>query len=420
MILGPLRVLGDQGCIEVSSAKERLTLAMLVVHANEVVSADRLIEVLWSGEPPATAANTVQTYISRLRRALEPGRAARAKNGVICTRGQGYTLAIEPDAVDAVRFERLVQVGGNALPGDPERAADLLRQGLALWRDEPLAEFGFELFAQAEIVRLTELRLAALENRVEADLALGRHAALCGELSQAVLEQPLRERLWSQLIRALYRCGRQADALATYARLRQQLAELLGIDPSPELARLHEAVLAQRPDLEWQQPQPQPVRGPSGPAALPTPEELLPQARAALAAYDWQRAFDLLSRADRSGPLSAEDLDDLGEATYWLGHDREAQSTWQRAYYAYLEAGAPRRAARIAFLLTLYFLAHQQFAVAGGWFQNTKRLLEDEPDCAEQGYLCWGAMTMALLEDDREKCLAAARSTYEVGIRHGV
>ncbi|MGQ0774902.1 MAG: BTAD domain-containing putative transcriptional regulator [Pseudonocardiales bacterium] len=419
-ILGPLQVLVGQRCIDVSSAKERLTLAMLVLHANEVVSADRLVEVLWGSEPPATAANTVQTYISRLRRALEPGRTARAKDGLIRTHGQGYTLAIEPDAVDAVRFERLVHAGRHALPGDPERAADLLRQGLALWRGEPLAEFGFELFAQAEIVRLTELRITALENRVEADLALGRHAVLCGELSQAVLEQPLRERLWAQLIRALYRCGRQADALAAYARLRGQLAELLGIDPSPELTRLHEAVLAQRPDLDWQPPQPPPVRGPSGPAKMPTAEELLPQAHAALAAYDWQCAFELLSRADRAGPLSAEDLDGLAEATFWLGQDREAQSTWQRAHHAYLAAGAPRRAARVAFLLTLYSLAHQQFAVASGWFQNTKRLLEAEPDCAEQGYLFWGAMTMALLEDDQEKCLAAARSTYEVGIRHGV
>ncbi|MGH3898127.1 MAG: BTAD domain-containing putative transcriptional regulator [Pseudonocardiaceae bacterium] len=420
-ILGPMQVLADQRCIDVSSAKERLTLAMLVVHANELVSADRLVEVLWGGEPPATAANTLQTYISRLRRALEPGRTARAKDGLICTRGQNYTLVIEPDAVDAVRFERLVRAGRDALPGDPERAADMLRQGLALWRGEPLAEFGFELFAQAEIAWLTELRLTALEDCTEADLALGRHAALCGELSQAVLEQPLRERLWSQLIRALYRCGRQADALAAYARLREQLAELLGIDPSPELVRLHEAVLAQRPDLDWQPAQLQPVRGPSsGPAVMPTPEELLPQAHAALTAYDWQCAFDLLSRAERAGPLSAEDLDGLAEATYWLGHDREAQSVWQRAHYAHLQAGAPRQAARVAFLLTLYSLAHQQFAVAGGWFQRTQRLLEAEPDCVEQGYLFWGAVTMALLADDQEKCLAAARSTYEVGVRHGV
>ncbi|HKR51051.1 MAG TPA: AfsR/SARP family transcriptional regulator [Pseudonocardiaceae bacterium] len=323
VILGSLQVLVDQRRIDVSSAKERLTLAMLVVHANEMVSVDRLIEVLWGGEPPASAANTLQTYIFRLRRVLEPGRTGWAKDGLICTRGQSYMLATEPDAIDAVRFERLVHAGRDALPDNPERAADLLRQGLALWRGDPLPEFSFELFAQAEIARLTKLRIAALEDRFEADLALGRHAALCGELSQAVLEQPLRERLWSQLIRALYRCRRQADALAAYARLREQLAELLSIDPSPELVRLHEAVLAQRPELDWQPPQPQLVRVPSGTAAMPTPEGLLPAAHAALAAYDWQRAFDLLSRADRAGPLSAEDLDGLAAAAFWSGTARK-------------------------------------------------------------------------------------------------
>ncbi|MGH3973893.1 MAG: BTAD domain-containing putative transcriptional regulator [Pseudonocardiaceae bacterium] len=419
-ILGPLEALDQHRRIDVSRAKERLLLAVFVVHANEVVSTDRLIEMLWGAKSPVTAANTLQTYVSHLRRALEPGRVSRARDGVLRTRGQGYELAVAPESIDAVRFERLARDGRDALASDPEQAAEILRAALTLWRGAPLAEFGFELFAQAEIARLTELRAAVFDDRVEADLVLGRHAALCGELGQAVTEHPLRERLWSQLIRALYRCGRQADALATYARLRDQHAEQLGIDPSPELVRLHEALLAQRPDLDWPPAQPQLVRGPSGPAVLPTAEELLPRAHAALAAYDWQGAYDVLSRADRAGSLSAEDLDGLAEATYWLGRDREAQATWQRAHHAYLEAGAPRRAAKVAFLLTLYSLAHQQFAVAGGWFQNTKRLLEAEPDCVEQGYLFWGAMTMALLEDDHEKCLAAARSTYEVGIRHGV
>jgi DNA-binding SARP family transcriptional activator len=419
-ILGPLDVLDQHRRIEVCAAKERLLLAALIVHANEVISVDRLIEILWGAEPPATAPNTLQTYVSHLRRALEPNRTLRARDGVLRTRGQGYVLAVPPEAVDAVRFERLARAGRDALSSDPVLAAETLRAGLALWRGEPLVEFGFELFAQAEIARLTELRTAALEDRVEADLAMGQHAALCGELSQAVVEQPLRERLWSQLIRALYRCGRQADALEAYVRLREQLAEQLGIDPSPELVRLHQAVLAQCPDLDWRPMQPQPVRGPSSPAVTATTEKLLPQAHTALAAYDWQRAYELLSRADRARPLSAEDLDNLAEAAYWSAHDREAQSTWQRAHRAYLQIGNPCRAARVAFLLTLCSLAHQQFAVARSWFQRTQRLLEAKPDCAEHGYLCWGAMTMALLAGDWKKCLAAARSVYEVGVRHGV
>lgn len=224
----------------------------------------------------ATAANTLQIHISHLRPVLESDRAPRARDGVLRTHGQGYVLQATPESIDAVRFKRLARDGHDALLRDPKQAADTLRAALALWRGEPLAEFGFELFAQAEIARLTELRVAVLEDCVEAELGLGRHAALCIELTWAVTERPLREWLWSQLIRALYRCGWQAEALGAYARLREQLAELLGIDPSPELVRLHEAVLVQRRDLDWRPPQPQPVRRTSAPAVMPTAEQLLP------------------------------------------------------------------------------------------------------------------------------------------------
>ncbi|HWR48916.1 MAG TPA: AfsR/SARP family transcriptional regulator, partial [Pseudonocardiaceae bacterium] len=419
-VLGSLEVRDQHRQIEVSSAKERLLLAVLVVHANEVISADRLIEVLWGTTPPAMAGNTLQTHVSHLRRVLEPDRAPRARDGVLHTRGQGYALAVAPEAVDAVRFERLAREGHDVLPSDPRQAAETLRAALALWRGEPLAEFGFELFAQAEIARLTELRAAVVEDRVEADLVLGRHAALCGELSREVTEQPLRERLWSQLIRALYRCGRQAEALGAYARLREQLREQLGIDPSPELVRLHEAVLAQRPDLDWRPLQPQPAWETSVPVAIPAPEERLPAARTALAAHDWQRAYELLSAADRAAPLSAEDLDGLAEAAYWSGRYREALPARQRAHHAYLQAGDHRRAAVAAVILTIQYMAFRQVAVASGWFQRSQRLLEGESECAEHGYLSWGATLVALMMDDHEKCLAAARSTYEMGVRHCV
>ncbi|MEO7195855.1 MAG: AfsR/SARP family transcriptional regulator [Pseudonocardiaceae bacterium] len=419
-ILGPLEVLDQHRRVEVSSAKERLLLAVLVVHANKVVSADRLAEVLWGAEPPATAANTVQTYVSHLRRALEPDRVPRAKDGMLRTCGQGYALIVDPEAVDAVRFERLARDGHGALPADPVRAADTLRGALALWRGEPLAEFSVELFAQAEIVRLTELRAAAVEDRMEADLALGRHAALCGELSQAVLELPLRERLWSQLIRALYRCGRQGEALGAYARLRAQLAEQLGIDPSPELVRLQEAVLAQRPDLDWRAPQPQRAIETSTQAVISAPEEGLPAARAALAGHDWARAHELLSAADRAAPLVAEDLDGLAEAAFWLGRYQEAMPAWQRAHHAFLQAGEHRQAARGAVVLWLCHACRRQFAVASGWFQRAQRLLEHEPDCPEHGYLSWATGYLAWGNGDHETALAAARSTYQAGVRHGI
>ncbi|MGH3823525.1 MAG: BTAD domain-containing putative transcriptional regulator [Pseudonocardiaceae bacterium] len=418
-ILGPLEVRDQHRRIEVPSAKERRLLAVLVVYANEVVSTDRLIEALWGATPPATAANTLQTYVSHLRRALEPDRSLRAKGGVLRTYGRGYELVVAPEAVDAARFERLVRDGRHALVSDPEQAAESLRAALGLWRGEPLAEFGSELFAQAEIARLTELRAGAVEDRVEADLALGRHAALCSELSRAVVQQPLRERLWSQLIRALYRCGRQADALAAYARLRKQLAEQLGIEPSSELVRLHEAVLAQCPGLDWPS-SPQLSGGPSVLEEPPAAGELLPAARTALAAQDWRCAFGLLSRADQAAPLNAEDLEGLAEAACWLGRYREGLAARQRAHQAHLRAGDPRRAAFDAAILAMHYAAFRQFAVANGWFQRAQRLLEAEPDCAEHGYLSLANTFVTLGMGDHERCLVAARSTYDLGVRHGV
>lgn len=418
-ILGPLEVRDQDRRIEVSGAKERRLLAVLVVHANEVVSTDRLIEALWGATPPATGANTLQTYVSHLRRVLEPDRSSRVRDGVLRTYRCGYKLMVEPEAVDAARFERLVRDGRHALSSDPERAAESLGIALGLWRGEPLAEFGCELFAQAEIARLTELRALAVEDRVEADLVLGRHAALCAELSRAVIQQPLRERLWSQLIRALYRCGRQTDALAAYARLRKQLAEQLGIDPSREMVRLHEAVLAQRPELDWAPPLQPPV-APSVPEERLAAKELLPAARAALAAQDWRCAFGLLSRVDHVAPLSAEDLTSLADAAWWLGRYRDGLAARQRAYHASLKAGDPRRAAFDAAILTMQYAAFRQFAVANGWFQCARRLLEAEPECAEHGILSLATAFVALGVGDHERCLVAARSTYDLGVRHGV
>ena len=201
--------------VDLPTGKARLLLAALVVHANQVVSTDRLFEFLWHGQPPDSAANTLQTYVSHLRRSLEPGRRPRQPSRLVITREPGYLLAVDQDEIDAVQFERLVGQARPVLGSAPERAAALLHAAESLWRGEPLADFSFEPFAQAEITQLTELRLTALEDRIDAELALGRHAALCGELARLVGEHPLRERLSGQLMVALYRCGRQAEALGT-------------------------------------------------------------------------------------------------------------------------------------------------------------------------------------------------------------
>jgi predicted ATPase/DNA-binding SARP family transcriptional activator len=246
-ILGPLTVADGERPIAVPGAKPRTLLVLLVLHAGRVVPADRLVDGLWGEHLPADPANALQALVSRLRRALDPS----GQLGLLRSHPPGYLLAADPEQVDAVRFERLAAEGHAALAtGRPDAAAALLAEGLALWRGPALADVAHEPFAEGEVARLSELRLAAVEDRVEADLALGRHAAVVGELEALVAEHPLRERLRGQLMRALYRSGRQAEALEAYRRTRRLLGEELGLDPSPELRRLEAAVLAQDAGLE--------------------------------------------------------------------------------------------------------------------------------------------------------------------------
>ncbi|MGI8808499.1 MAG: AfsR/SARP family transcriptional regulator [Acidimicrobiales bacterium] len=270
-ILGVLEVFDAGRPVEIGAAKERALLAELLLHANQIVSRERLVEVVWGDTPPASAAATLNTYVAHLRTALEPGRAPRGRPGLLLTRDPGYLLAVDPERVDALRFERLAGEGRRALAaGDAETAAAILRQALGLWRGEALADFVYEPFAQAEATRLGELRLATLEQRVDADLSLGRHHDLVSELRRLVDEHPLRERLWGQLMLALYRCGRQSEALRAYGELGKTLAEELGIDPSPALHRLEDDILHQRPDLEVAA-SPDPT-GPRG--SIPVPSNL--------------------------------------------------------------------------------------------------------------------------------------------------
>ncbi|HXV56438.1 MAG TPA: BTAD domain-containing putative transcriptional regulator [Gaiellaceae bacterium] len=225
--------------------RRRALLVHLLVNANEVVPDERLLEDLWAGEPPASGLTALRVRVSQLRKALEEGEP------VILTRPPGYVLHVAPDAVDALRFERLLADGRKALAaGRAEPAAAALRDALALWRGPALADVAYEPWAQAEIARLEELRRAALEERIEADLALGRHAELVPELERLVAEAPLRERLRGQLMLSLYRSGRQADALAAYRAARAALVEELGLDPGRALQELEAAILRQDLSLE--------------------------------------------------------------------------------------------------------------------------------------------------------------------------
>ncbi len=240
-LLGPIEAERDGAPVALGGPKPRTLLAVLALEPGRVVSVDRLVEALWPGEPPETAAHAVQVYVSQLRKALGPA---------IATRAPGYELELAPEHVDVHRFARLTQDGRAALEGgDPVSAEGALREALALWRGPALADFFYEPFAQTEIARLEELRTVTLEERIEADLALGRHAELVSELEALVSAQPLRERPRAQLMLALYRSGRQADALAAYRTARETLVEELGIDPGPELRELEAAILRQDESL---------------------------------------------------------------------------------------------------------------------------------------------------------------------------
>jgi WD40 repeat protein/DNA-binding SARP family transcriptional activator len=252
-ILGPLEVVDEeQRRVRLPGPKTRALLAELLINANQVVSVDRLVEAVWGEDAPDTAAKTLQTYVLQLRKAVEPGRAPGTTGEILLTREAGYLLAVRPEQVDALRFQCLVEEGREALSAsEPDRAAAVLAEALGLWRGPALADVAGESFALPEAVRLEELRLAALEDRIEADLAVGRREVV-GELEHLVARHPLRERLWGQLMLALYRSGRQADALRVFQRARAVLIEELGIEPGPELRRLEAAVLAQDPALDFQ------------------------------------------------------------------------------------------------------------------------------------------------------------------------
>src|SRR6516164_8495252 len=241
-ILGPFH-LEDRGRrITIGGVRQRAVLAELVLHANEVVPSDQLLVELWGEDSPQSAANALQAAISRLRRILPAGR--------LITTGPGYMLRVFPAEVDVAQFEQLLFEGRDALAaGAAAEAVQLLDQAMTLWRGPPLADFRYEPFAQTEIARLEELQLTCLEERNEARLALGLASALTAELGRMVAEHPLRERLRGQLMLALYRSGRQTEALDTYREFRNSLQEELGLEPSAALRELEAAILRQDPVL---------------------------------------------------------------------------------------------------------------------------------------------------------------------------
>lgn len=380
----------EDGLIPLGTPQQRALLALLLLDANQVVSRDRLIDELWGEHPPETAAKLVHVYVSRLRKALEPERAGGAGD-VLVTQAPGYLLRVAPDQLDLHRFERLVEEGQRALScGMPSEAAERFRAALAVWRGPPLADFAFEPFAEAEIGRLEELRLAALEGRIEADLGLGR-TDLVGELEALIARNPLREHLRGQLMLALYRSGRQSEALEAYRETRTTLVEEVGIEPGPALQHLEQAILNQDPALDLStgppsrlaiapaaQERPTPMEAEVPVASAPDPfvgrrEEL----SALLGGLDDALAGrgSLFLIGGEAGIGKSRLLDELSQSA----RERGARVLWGRCWEA---GGAPA-----------YW----------PWVQSLRAYLQDrDPDRLHDGLRAVGAELATILPDLRE------------------
>jgi len=283
-VLGPVEVAADERRLTLGSASQRLILAVLLAARGEVVSADRLIDAVWGERPPASARKSLHSHVSRLRRVLATRSgpdlaAATERTGAVATAPTGYHADLRGHELDAERFESLIGGARRQLAGDPQQAVDQLDDALALWRGPAFGEYASHPEVRAEAVRLTELRSSAAADRVEARLALGEHREVVAELQATVAAEPLAERAHGLLMLALYRGGRQADALAVYRDLQRRLAEEVGVDPSPEVAKLHQRILRQDAELVARPPRTLPrtpaphvtnVRGPAAGAVAGT------------------------------------------------------------------------------------------------------------------------------------------------------
>ncbi|MDX6720372.1 MAG: hypothetical protein QOJ63_2626, partial [Solirubrobacteraceae bacterium] len=287
-ILGPLEVVEEDRTLDLGARKQQALLGVLALRPREVVSTARLIDDLWGESPPASAAKAIQGYVSGLRKAIG--------GSAIVTKAGGYLVVVDPDALDAERFDHLVAAGRERLVRDPAQAASKLREALALWRGDPLEGLRLEANARIEVQRLAERKLTALELRIEADLARGCHAELVGELQELAALHPYREGLAAHLMLALYRSGRQAEALSAYRRTRQLLAAELGLEPGESLRQLERQVLAQAPELDLAAPE----------ARAGAPAQQAPPAPAPPAAQHARRLVTVL--AARAAAADAEAL----------------------------------------------------------------------------------------------------------------
>jgi DNA-binding SARP family transcriptional activator/tetratricopeptide (TPR) repeat protein len=291
-ILGPLEVCDEAQVLPLGGAKQRALLAILLLHANEVISVERLLEDLWGERQPTSGSKALHVYVSQLRKLVGDDR--------VLTRAPGYALRLDPDELDLTRFQRLRE---KAQTAEPHEAGTILREAISLWRGAPLADFAYESFAQADIARLEELRTSVLEQRIDVDLELGRHAELIGELETLVNDHPLREHLRAQLMLALYRSGRQAEALAVFQAGRRALVDELGIEPGRSLRELEQAILRQDAELDLDERPPLVSEPPPSPRPQPR-EPVAREARKTVTAVSVRVAMS----SEREGHLDPETL----------------------------------------------------------------------------------------------------------------
>ena len=403
-LLGPMEALDRGTPLALGGLKQRALLARLLVTANRTVSVDRLVDDLWGDAVPGTAVKMVQIYVSQLRKVLPAE--------VLVTRPPGYLVQVDPEAIDVGRFDRLRRTGRAALEaGEPATAASRLRDALGLWRGEALAEFG-EPFARVERNHLHELRLVCLEGRIEAELMQGRHAELVGELEAEVARLPLRERLHRQWMLALYRSGRHADALAVYDDFRRRLDDELGLEPSVQLRELQGQILNQDPSLELRtKPSVGDVAG----------RRDLPAGFEALGRGEWDEARAAFERALADGEVP-EALEGWAQATRFLGDGDASLDARARAFRAYRGRGDSRSAARAAAWLAYDTVVFRgDAAVAQGWFGHAHRLLADDDEAEEHGWLAFLEGEVVLVaHGDAARAAEHAEKAVDVGRRTGV
>jgi DNA-binding SARP family transcriptional activator len=406
LILGPIDARRGQESIPLSGARRRALVARLLVAGGRSVSGDRLIEDVWDGNPTAASHATLRSHISQLRKALG--------DRLVAT-GAGYRLDLDAALVDAAEFERCVLDGSNHLAaGDASEARLLFDRALALWRGPALAEVADRPWAQPEAARLEELQAAAVEDAISARLATGEHEVVVALAEAAVADEPLREQRWGHLMLALYRCGRQADALRAYQRLRGVLADELGINPSPPLTALEMRILQQDASLlDW-------APAIDAPEPPPPAASLMDQARQASSNGQWREVYDLLCVADAAHTLGAEELEWLGDMAFVVGSHDVSISARQRAFAAWVSAGHARRSAVPALMLVAnHYVCHRP-AVAGGWFQRARRILDGEPEGPEHALLACNAALLAMATGDNDATLVSARMAEAIGRRFGV